>query len=417
MLNRWLTKLGLIIAVLFIGACSSSTGIEETGNDASLQGRLKVWFSLPQSKLLETQVAQSQQVVSESFDRFTQLYPDIDIVLEWKRDRSVVEEFVQEVEKGLGPDIVYTIYSYLPPLIQGKVVRNLQPFLDELELFKLRADALNQVRYQGQIYGVPIDLDTQALCYNKEKIRELPQTLSDLRLQANQGYSVGIQSSFTATSWGIQAFGGQLLDAQGRISLTGLQSWAEWMEWLKTAKNEPNFILNEDAVALQKAFIAGRLTYVTCYSAQIPYLIEVLGNNRFGVTSLPDGENSPAGPNLNTHAFFFSSVSSPNQTQLALKLVKFLTNSQQQRFFSLELPGIIPVNQDVVIDRRLFPIQGIIQEESRTGIAIPLDERDKVNAIDYYGNALYSEVLAGEITPDTAADLLTDKINTQFGSQ
>ncbi len=95
MLNRWLTKLGLIIAVLFIGACSSSTGIEETGNDASLQGRLKVWVSLPQSQLLQTQVAQFQQDVSESFDRFTQLYPDIDIVLEWKRDRSVVEEFVQ----------------------------------------------------------------------------------------------------------------------------------------------------------------------------------------------------------------------------------------------------------------------------------------------------------------------------------
>ena len=417
MLNRWLTKLGLIIAVLFIGACNSSTGIEETGNDASLQGRLRVWVSLPQSQLLETQINQLQKAFSESINSFTQLYPDVDIILEWKKDRSIVEEFGQQVEQGLGPDIVYTKYSYLPPLIKGKVVRNLNQFQNELELAKLRSNALIQVSYQGQIYGIPVDLSTQVLCYNQEKVEEIPQTLSDLRRQANQGYSVGMHSDFTATSWGIQAFGGQLLDPQGKINLTGLQSWVKWMEWLKIVKDEPNFILSEDPLALQRAFIAGRLTYMTCYTAQIPYLLETLGNNKLGVTSLPDGENYASRPPLVTGSFIFSTASSPKQTELALRLVRFFTNTQQQRLFSSEIPGFISVNQDASIDRRLFPIQGILQEESKIAIAISLDERDKVNAIEYYGNNLYFKVLAGEITPDAAANLLTDTINTQFGSQ
>ncbi len=112
-----------------------------------------------------------------------------------------------------------------------------------------------------------------------------------------------------------------------------------------------------------------------------------------------------------------TTASSPKQTELALRLVRFFTNTQQQRLFSSEIPGFISVNQDASIDRRLFPIQGILQEESKIAITISLDERDKVNAIEYYGNNLYFKVLAGEITPDAAANLLTDTINTQFGSQ
>ena len=155
----------------------------------------------------------------------------------------------------MGPDIVYTDFSNLPILIQRGVVRNLNQFRNQLELSKFRSEALSQVHYQGNLYGLPLDLTTQVLCYDKEKVKEIPETLSELRIQANQGYSVGMQSSFSFTFWGIQAFGGQLLDAQERIILAQLRSWAKWMEWLKTVKEEPNFILNEDSLALQKAFI------------------------------------------------------------------------------------------------------------------------------------------------------------------
>ncbi len=419
MRNRWLTKIWLILAALLITACSGSTEIEDISNEAqqSLQGKLVVWFSFPESKLAEEQIIQFKEATSESVNRFTHLYPDIQIVLEWKKDESIVEEFVQKVEKGLGPNLVYTNYSYLPTLIQKRAVRNLNQALDQLEIAKFLSEALSQVRYQGHLYGLPIDLTTQVLCYNQEKVKELPQTLSDLRLQAQKGYSVGMQSSFSFTFWGIQASEGQLLDAQGRINLTSLQSWAKWMEWLKTAKNEPNLILNEDFVALDKAFIEGRLAYITCYSPQIPYLAEALGKNRLGVASLPVRENYLAGPLLVTNALLFSSASSPAQTQLALRLGKYFTNPEQQRLFASQFPGFIPANQNATIDRRLFPIQGILQEQSRNGIAISLDEREKMNAIIDRGNVLYSKVLAGEITPDAAAALLTETNDTQFGFQ
>ena len=417
MSHRWITKIWLILAALFIGACSGSTEIEDISNEESLKGRLVIWFSFPESKLSEVQVDRVKKAVNSNVNRFNQLYPDVDIVLEWKNEATIVEEFGQQVEKGLGPDLVYTNYINLPILIQRGVVRNLNQFRNQLELSKFRSEALSQVNYQGNLYGLPLDLITQVLCYNKEKVKEIPETLSELRMQANQGYSVGMQSSFSVTFWGIQAFGEQLLDAQERIIVTRLRSWAKWMEWLKTVKEEPNFILNEDYLALQTAFIEGNLAYMTCFSPQIPYLREALGQNRLGVTLLPGSENYPAGSPLRTNAFVFSSASSPAQTQLALRLSRFMTNTEQQRLFTVEFPGFIPANQDATIDRRLFPIQGILQEQSKTGIAISLDEGEKINAIVNYGNELYFKVLAGEITPDAAVSLIIDTINSRFGAQ
>lgn len=417
MFHRWISQIWLIFAtLLFIGACNGSTEIENIHKEALLKGRLVVWFSFPESKLSEVQVNRVKEAVNSNVNRFNQLYPDVDIVLEWKNEATMVEEFGQQVEKSLGPDIVYTDFSNLSILIQRGVVRNLNQFRNQLELSKFRSEALSQVKYQGNLYGLPLDLTTQVLCYNKEKVKEIPETLSELRIQANQGYSVGMQSSFSATFWGIQAFGGQLLDAQERIILAQLGSWAKWMEWLKTVKKEPNFILNEDSLALQKAFIEGNLAYVTCFSQQIPYLRATLGQNRLGVTLLPGTENYPAGSPLRTNVFVFSSASSPAQTQLALRLSRFMTNTEQQRLFTAEFPGFIPANQDTTIDRRLFPIQGILQEQSKTGIAISLDEGEKVNAIVDYGNELYFKVLAGEITPDAAVSLIIDMINTRFGA-
>ena len=417
MSHRWITRIWLILAtLLFVGACGGSKEIENTRNGALLTGRLVIWFSLPESKLSEVQVDRVKKAATGNVKLFNQLYPDVDVVLEWKHEATMVEEFGQLVEKGLGPDIVYTTFSNLPILIQRGIVRNLNQFRNQLELSKFRSEALVQVNYQGNIYGLPLDLTTQVLCYNKNKVKELPQTLSELRTQANQGYSVGMQSSFPFTFWGIQAFGGQLLDAQERIILAQLGSWAQWMEWLKTVKEEPNFILNEDSLALQKAFLEGNLAYMTCFSPQIPYLREALGQNRLGVTLLPGTENYPAGSPLRTNVLVFSSASSPAQTQLALRLSRFMTNTEQQRLFTAEFPGFIPANKDATIDRRLFPIQGILQEQSKTGIAISLDEGEKINAIVNYGNELYFKVLAGEITPDAAVSLIIDMINTRFGA-
>ena len=186
------------------------------------------------------------------------------------------------------------------------------------------------------------------------------------------------------------------------------------MEWLKNAKNEPNFILNEDSLVLQDAFIEERLAYNVCWSDQIPFLRESLGADKFGVALLPGKENKQAAPPLVVGGFLFSSASSSNQTKIALRFAQFLANTQQQTALAAQLRSFIPANREAFIDLRLFPTQGILQKQSLSVIAFSLDQTEKINALSKYGGDLYRRVMAGEISPEQAASQLTQTINAQF---
>jgi hypothetical protein len=56
-------------------------------------------------------------------------------------------------------------------------------------------------------------------------------------------------------------------------------------------------------------------------------------------------------------------------------------------------------------------------EQSRTALAVPLDDAERVELIVEYGEIFYQQILAGEITPSEAATQLTLTVNRQFGRQ
>ncbi|MEM8780947.1 MAG: extracellular solute-binding protein [Cyanobacteria bacterium P01_G01_bin.49] len=221
------------------------------------------------------------------------------------------------------------------------------------------------------------------------------------------------RSGFREAFWGVGAFGGEVFDQSGRLVLGEKPGWAEWMQWLKDAQNEPNFFLIEDVEILQKTFVEGKLSYMTCSSTWIPSLTEALGKNQLGVALLPGRENQPATPPLWTVGFIFNRASSANQQQIALKIAQFLSNRQSQETIQVEVPFLIPVNKKATVDFRLFPMQAVLVEQSKTGVVVSLDQRDENQAIFEYGDILYDKVLGGEITAEEAALQITQAVKTK----
>ncbi len=422
--------LSILLAAWILAACTTPLEVSNNRNEkeSKLSGTIIFWHSFSQSRLTESLISRYEEVFAEYIGKFTKLYPEVHIIMEFITDEELVEELEREVEKGIGPDVIYVQSTNILPLIKAQALLPVDE--DAIELWQFRSEALEQVIYQGKIYGVPIDLNTQVLCYNKKKVQELPKTLSELITQARTGYSVGLLSSFENAFWGTQIFGAQLLDAQGRMILDQGGGWVRWMEWLINAKNEPNFILNEDPLVLQNAFIEEKLTYSVCWSSLIPFLIESLGSDKLGVALLPGGENEQftegeneqllgevnqqAAPPLVVNALVFSSASSANQNQIALKFAQLLSNTQQQKALAAELRSFIPANKSAIIDPRLFPIQGILQKQSQQAFVFSLNQTNKINAITNYGRDFYTRVMAGEMSPEEAANQLTQTINSQF---
>ena len=402
----------LLLTVFWLAACSDLTGRHtDIHRQETLRGQLVLW-ARTNELWTESILARFQEEVGEVVVEFTNLYQDVEIVIEFMQEDQLLEEFITQVNRGFGPDLVLTGSRNILVLGQAGVLQDLSDH--EIEFAPFRSEALRQVHFQGKVYGWPMFLHTQVLCYDKAKVKTPPTTLTELRLQALTGYSVGMVSDFSHTFWGTQIFGGKLFDPKGRVVLERDRGWAKWMEWLQATKDDPNFILSPDAPALQKAFIEGRLAYIICDSIWIPTFREALGNQQLGVALLPGEANQPAGPFLEPSVLLFNRVSNRNQTQLALKFAKFLTNVAQQREMVADLPAFIPVNTQVQIDRHLFPIQGVLQKQSRTGITTPLNTHHEIEDFYRYADNLYQQVLAGEMPADKAADQLARRFNTEL---
>ena len=104
---------------------------------------------------------------------------------------------------------------------------------------------------------------------------------------------------------------------------------------------------------------------------------------------------------METGIIAFSQASSDKQHELALKLAQFLTNAEQQKRIEAAIP-FIPSNKLVRIDPQLFPIRATLQKQSKNAIAISLDSMEGTEEIVEDGNSLYRQVLAGELSPNTA---------------
>ena len=390
----------LLTIALFLSACRiSPPKIEE-----QLQGRLLVWHFLGD---MET------ELFDDILDKYTQLHPKVKIVSEYVPAAQISEQFIQQAQSGLGPDLMISNSYDLPLLIEAGILQQLNDYNPDLSIYL--PVAIEDISYQNKFYGLPFTLITQVLCYNTKKVTQPPTTLSGLIEEARAGRRVGLTSNFFATFWGVQIFGGKQFDAQGRMILDR-GGFAEWLEWLKQAQNEPDFILSEDHSSLRKAFVEEKLAYYVCKSNEIDNLKAALGEGKLGVALLPGEADRPAGPILEGRALVFNRASSPAGMKLALDLAQFLTNVEQQTRIVLETEAVISVNNQVRIDQRLSPITAVLLAQSKTSVADPLDYHFLAEkTYRKYGNLFYKRVLEGEMEASQAAAELTQKTNRALG--
>ena len=401
------------ILLLLITACSPPRIIQpRTDQTETLQGQILLWVELPSTDTTP-QTGSIQKVVQSSLEAFNKLYPQVQVFVETFSLRQLQAPLHDQIKRGAGPDLlVVRANTELIDIIKAGLLRTVDAA--DIESSQFRREALKNIRYQGQIYGFPLFLSTQVLCYNKNKVENLPNTLPELIQQARQGYSVGLMSGFLETYWGVGSFGGKSVENRNKVNVQQWRAWAQWLRWLKEAQNEPNFILSEDISALQQAFLDGQLAYLSCLSDWLPDFSRILGKETLGVTLLPGQLNQSATPILETGIIAFNQASSPKQHRLALRLAQFLTNTEQQEQIEAAIP-FIPSNKQVAINSQLFPVRATLLEQSENALAISLDEMEHTEAVVDYGNTLYQQVLAGEISPNAAEAEIKVIVQQQFG--
>ena len=124
---------------------------------------------------------------------------------------------------------------------------------------------------------------------------------------------------------------------------------------------------------------------------------------------------------MRTSVLLLSKASSPKNTDLSLQLVQFLTNVRQQTKMILETESQIPINTEVKLDNRLTPIVAALLTQSKTAVAVPLDNliQSETNAeaqesVRGFGEKIMKQVIEGEMEPSEAAKEFSRQIKLIF---
>lgn len=417
---KTLTRILVIIMSFLLVACSLSVNTNSNSNSSGsplLGSRVVVWHTWGEAEA---------KVLDQLLEKFTAInkvtvisLPLRERLLEADKDsdgpvallQALPVEFIAQAALGLGPDILIGPGEWSAGLYEEGLIQDIsgRDEMDEIIELYLSA-ALNQVRIGEQLVGLPISLQTEILYYNKKMVSQPPTTLQELLDQAVDGKAVALNTNFLDAFWGVQAFGGQLFDEQGRAVLNQ-GGFANWLDWLKQAQEVPNMTLSHDIDTLDTLFKEGQVAYYVANSALLPELQEALGDD-VGVALLPSGPTgNPAGPFLTADVMMFNAASSTRQTEEAIKLARFLSNVEQQTKLAQQT-GQVPANSQVRIDRRAFPVVATLIGQSKT--AVPVPNMSQLSEIIAYGDEIYTEVLEGVLNVSDAAASLIERVNSDI---
>lgn len=348
------------------------------------------------------------KVLNELLARFATIYPENVVIQQGFSAEELLAQFRQQAQRGLGPDLVIINGRALRELAHAGLIQDLSPYAIDTSVYL--STALQTLRYQDRLYGLPLSLHTIALYYNKNLITEPPTTLTALLEQAADSHSIALNTSFYGAFWGIQSFGSDVFDRTGRVVLDQ-GGFANWLAWLKKAQNLPNIILSNDPKTLEALFVQGR---VACYAAGSDRLFDLqqaLGEAAVGVSPLPEGPHNPSGPMLETETLLFNAASSRQQTERALRLAQFLTTIEQQTAL-IRQAGRVPANSRVWVDSRIYPAVAGFAAQARTAVALP--NLPQIVDLQELGNDAYIQTLSGVLAPQQAAANLTQQVNAAY---
>ncbi|MFH0175422.1 extracellular solute-binding protein [Streptomyces cacaoi] len=213
---------------------------------------------------------------------------------------------------------------------------------------KFKSNLIEQAKYEGKTYGVPIVTDTLALVYNKALfakagITEAPKTWDDLKTAAaTVKAKTGVDGYWGSTqAYYAQSFlygeGTDTVDADAKkITVNSAAAQKAYGTWLGLfdGKGLHNADTTADAYAhIQDAFVNGKVAAIVQGPWEITNFYKgsaFTDKNNLGIATVPAGSTGKAGAPTGGHNLSVYAGSDKAHQAAALKFVNFMTSAASQ---------------------------------------------------------------------------------------
>ena len=200
-MNKKIKLLSALVAGVvgfgMLAGCGSSNGGSNSGKKSDKE--LIVW-----SHLMENEVKEVDKVAQEWAKKNNR---KVKVV----KDDSDMKAFLQAANSTKGPDLMFGIpHDNLGAFQKAKLLAEVPSGIVNKDDYE-NPEVCNAVSYDGKAYAIPLSMETYALFYNKDKVKEAPQTMDDLLKQAQAIGGTAFQydiNNFYYSAAFVQSYGG-----------------------------------------------------------------------------------------------------------------------------------------------------------------------------------------------------------------
>ncbi|MEU1056616.1 extracellular solute-binding protein [Streptomyces sp. NPDC005876] len=232
---------------------------------------------------------------------------------------------------------------------------------------KFQPSLIEQAKYEGKTYGVPLVTDTLAFVYNKELFAkagvEAPKTWDDLKkAAATIKAKTGADGYWGSTAgYYAQPFlygeGTDTVDAGAKkITVNSAAAKKAYGTWLSLfdGKGLHKADTTADAYAhIQDAFVSGKLASIIQGPWEITNFYKgsaFKDKENLGIATVPAGSTGKAGAPTGGHNLSVYAGSDQAHQKAALKFVNFMTSAKSQESVALK-NSTLPTRDDAYTDK------------------------------------------------------------------
>lgn len=375
-----------------------------TPTPAPLAGNLVLWHSWAEA---------DAEALGQILARVSETHPGLTVDTLFVAYDDLAGSYADAVAAGGGPDLIIAPNWWLGDLVGAGAVAPLDASVDDALLQLYWPATVDNLRWEGQLYGLPTNFELVSLYYNRSLIapEALPATTDDLLALAQNDPSqgTGLYLSLYHLYWGIPAYGGQLFDESGTVVLDENSGTAEYLRWLVAMDETTGNFVDLDYGMLIDRFKKGEFAFFVDGPWALGELRGALGDD-LGVTPLPVGPAAPARPWLSADGVFLNPTTDEQTRRLAFALARELTGAESGTTLG-RVAHRLPAarNASIIEDPLLLAFTGQAEQ------AQPWPTLPEMDQVWGYGGDMLIKVLNGVADPDETVAETTALINEANG--
>lgn len=238
-----------------------------------LKGEITFWHSFTQGPRLEK--------IQAAADAFMTEHPKVTITIETFSWADFYTKWTTGLASGNVPDISSTVASQLVEMIDAEAVRPVDNLIDDIGRDKFLPNALREMTAEdGNCYGVPLYLNTEAMWYRKDLLEkydlEVPATWEEMYAAAKkitegekgEVYGAAMPmgtNDLLATRWlhlYVRSAGETLITEDGKANLTSKTAIDGINYWVKVFNEcSPADAMNYNTLDEATLYYQGKLAF------------------------------------------------------------------------------------------------------------------------------------------------------------